>query len=124
MLTMAPELRPYSALNVELSTLNSCTVLIDGWNVIWFCSHVVQVDAVDHEVHGVFAVAGGIERERALAAQRRRQEAVLRRRHRTGREQTEVDEMAAVQRNVLDGALVDHLADRDGRGVDQRHRRR
>src|SRR5262252_3652984 len=37
MLTMAPELRPYSALKVELSTLNSETVLIDGWNVIWFC---------------------------------------------------------------------------------------
>src|ERR1700704_6801497 len=35
-LTMAPELRPYSALNVELSTLNSDTVLIDGWKVIWF----------------------------------------------------------------------------------------
>ena len=32
-LTIAPELRPYSALNVELSTLNSETVLIDGWNV-------------------------------------------------------------------------------------------
>src|SRR5215467_13787880 len=37
MFTIAPELRPYSALNVELSTLNSDTVLIDGWNVIWFC---------------------------------------------------------------------------------------
>ncbi len=36
MLTTAPELRPYSALRVELSTLNSCTVLIEGWNVIWF----------------------------------------------------------------------------------------
>src|SRR5690349_18405033 len=32
-LTIEPELRPYSALNVELSTLNSETVLIDGWNV-------------------------------------------------------------------------------------------
>jgi hypothetical protein len=30
MLTIAPELRPYSALNVELSTLNSDTVLIEG----------------------------------------------------------------------------------------------
>ena len=38
MLTIAPELRPYSAPNVELSTLNSWTVLIDGWNVIWFCT--------------------------------------------------------------------------------------
>src|SRR3982074_2939263 len=31
---MAPELRPYSALKGELSTLNSETVLIDGWNTI------------------------------------------------------------------------------------------
>ena len=38
MFTTAPELRPYSALSVELSTLNSDTVLIDGWNVIWFCT--------------------------------------------------------------------------------------
>src|SRR5215467_1780182 len=37
-LTIAPELRPYSALYVELSTLNSDTVLIDGWKVIWFCT--------------------------------------------------------------------------------------
>ena len=38
MLTIAPELRPYSALKVWLSTLNSWTVLIDGWKVIWFCT--------------------------------------------------------------------------------------
>src|SRR6185369_13657041 len=36
MFTTAPELRPYSALKVWLSTLNSETVLIEGWNVIWF----------------------------------------------------------------------------------------
>src|ERR1700733_12838657 len=36
MLTIEPELRPYSALNVELLILNSDVVLIDGWNVIWF----------------------------------------------------------------------------------------
>src|SRR5260370_18178108 len=34
-LTMAPEFRPYSALNVELSTLNSCIVPMVGWKVIW-----------------------------------------------------------------------------------------
>ena len=34
-MTIEPEFRPYSALKVELSTLNSATVLIDGWNVIW-----------------------------------------------------------------------------------------
>src|SRR6267143_64610 len=42
-------------------------------------NHVVQVDAVNHEVYGVFAASGGIERKRPLAAQRRRQEAALRR---------------------------------------------
>src|SRR5215467_16012707 len=36
--TIAPELRPYSALYVELSTLNSETVLIVGWKVSWFCT--------------------------------------------------------------------------------------
>src|SRR5262245_14141009 len=36
MFTTAPELRPYSALSEELSTLNSDTVLMEGWNVIWF----------------------------------------------------------------------------------------
>src|SRR6266487_7203620 len=34
MFTIEPALRPYSALYVELSILNSETVLIDGWNVI------------------------------------------------------------------------------------------
>ena len=32
--TTAPELCPYSALKVELSILNSCTVLMDGWKSI------------------------------------------------------------------------------------------
>src|SRR5713101_291152 len=35
MFTIEPELRPYSALYVELLILNSETVLIDGWKVIW-----------------------------------------------------------------------------------------
>ncbi len=58
--------------------------------------HVVQVDAVDHEVHGVFTIAGGVERERSLAAQRRRQEAVLRRRHRARDQQSHLDEVPTV----------------------------
>ncbi len=33
-LTTAPALWPCSALKVELSTLNSCTAPMDGWNVI------------------------------------------------------------------------------------------
>ena len=34
MFTIAPEVKPYSALKVEFSTLNSCTVLIEGWKAI------------------------------------------------------------------------------------------
>jgi len=114
MFTTPPELRPYSALSVWLSTLNSETVLTEGWNVIWFLDLVVEVDAVDHEVHGVFAVAGGVEGERALSPQRRGQEAGLARRDRAGDEQPHVHEVAAVERDLLHRALVDDLA--HGRG--------
>src|SRR5262245_54841764 len=34
MLAIAPEVCPYSALKVELSTLNSRMVLIEGWKLI------------------------------------------------------------------------------------------
>ena len=37
--------------------LISEVVLIDGWKVIWFCEGIVQIDAIDHEVYGVFALA-------------------------------------------------------------------
>ena len=120
MFTIAPELRPYSALKVELSTLNSCTVLIEGWNVIWFCTMIVQVHAIDHEVHGVFATAGGIQSERALTTKRRREKTVLRRRHRSGYQQSEIDEVAAVKRNFLHGPLIDNLAHRSCGGLDHR----
>ena len=80
--------------------------------------HVVEVDAVDLEVDGVLAVAGGVEGERALAAQRCGQKAVLRRRDRAGDEQAEVNEVATVQGNLLHGALVDDRADRGGRRLD------
>src|SRR5581483_7675215 len=73
--------------------------------------HVVQVDAVDHEIDRVLTVAGCIEGERTLPAQRRSQEAVLRRCDRAGDEQPEVNEMTAVEWNLLHRALIDHLAD-------------
>jgi len=43
-----------------------------GWKVIWFCTMVIQIDPVDHEVHGVFPVAGSVDRERTLAAEEAR----------------------------------------------------
>ena len=60
-------------------------------------------DAVDQKADGLLAIAGGVERERADAANRPRREPGLRRRHRSGHEQAEIDEVAAVQRNLLDG---------------------
>ena len=43
MLTIAPELCPYSALKVELSTLNSSMVLFEGWNVIELKARLLSV---------------------------------------------------------------------------------
>ena len=48
--------------------------------------HIVQVDAVDHEVDGVFAAAGGVKCERSLTAKRRREEPVGWWSHRAGNE--------------------------------------
>src|SRR5487761_1544402 len=43
MVTMDPEFRPYSAGKFELSTLNSETVSIEGWKVIWFCTSSLRL---------------------------------------------------------------------------------
>ena len=81
---------------------------------------VVEVDAVDHEVDRRFTVARRHERKRALTAQRRAQPCVLRRRRAAGHQRTEVDEVTAVERNLLHGALRHRLSDRDRCGVDER----
>ena len=59
-----------------------------------------------------------------LAAKRRGQKSVLRRRHRPRNQQAKVDEVTTVQRNLLARALVDQGADRNGRRVDDRRFRR
>lgn len=73
--------------------------------------HIIEIHAVDHKIHRVFAVASRVECERALPAQRRSQESVLRRRDRSGYQQPKVNEVAAVERNLLHSLLIDHLAD-------------
>ncbi len=84
---------------------------------------IVHVHAVDHEVHGVFAPARRVESERSLAAQRRRQKAILRRRHRSRNQQRKVDEMPAIQRNLLHRLLIHHLPQRHVAGLHHRRRR-
>jgi len=120
MFTMEPELRPNSALYVELSILNSATVLIVGWKVIWFLHLVTQIDAVNHEIDGVLAIAGGDERKRPLPAQRSRQEAVCRRRDGAGDEQRQVHKVAPIERNLLHHVLIDDLANAHGRRFNHR----
>src|SRR5229473_893537 len=107
MFTIAPELRPYSALYVELSTLNSDTVLIDP---------------VDQKIDSILAIAGGVERKRSLAAQWCRQEAILWWRNRARDQKGQIHEVPAVQRNLLDYLLVDHLAYAHRCGLDDRLR--
>ncbi len=80
--------------------------------------HIVEVDAVNHEVDRVFTTARGIEREGSLAAKRRSQESVLRWGDRTRNEQTQVNEVPAVERNFLYRPLVDYSAHRSGCRLD------
>src|SRR5262249_31444622 len=59
-------------------------------------NHVVQVDAINHEVDSVFARAGGVERKRALPAQRSCQKSVLWRGDRAGYQGIHPDRTAAI----------------------------
>src|SRR5437867_1017398 len=70
---------------------------VDGWlECDLILHHVVQVDAVDHKVDGIFAATCGIECKRTLSAERRGKESVLRWSDRAGNEKGEVHKMAAV----------------------------
>ena len=83
---------------------------------------VVQVDAVEHHVDRGLAVARRHERERPLPAERRAQIRILRRSGAARHQRAEVDEVPAVQRNLLNGPFGHHLTDRDRGGFDERRR--
>ncbi len=110
MLTMAPELRPYSALNVELSTLNCETVLIDGWKVIWFWTMSFRFTPFTMK----FTVSSRLPAElnandpcpRSGAVRNPACGGVTE----SGNEQPEIHEVPPVERDVLHRALVDDLA--------------
>ena len=84
---------------------------------------VVRRHAVDDVADGFLAIAGGIEGQRAGAANRRRRKAGLRGRHRSRHEQTEIDEVAAVERNLLHGLRRHDMADDARRQVEERQLR-
>ena len=112
MLTTAPELRPYSALRVELSTLNSETVLIEGWNVIWFWTWSLRLTPLIMK----FTVSSRLPAVLKANDPWPRRGAVRKPfwlgRHRARDEEPEVHEVAPVERDLLNDALADDLADR------------
>ena len=81
---------------------------------------VVRRHAVDDVADGFLAIACGIEGQRAGPANRRRRKAGLRGRHRSRHERTEVDEVAAVERNLMNGLRRHHMAHRTRRQVEKR----
>ena len=68
---------------VDLEFRNRVDCGLKGHLILY---HVIQVDAIDHEIDGVFAAAGGVKCERSLTAKRRREEPVGWWSHRAGNE--------------------------------------
>ena len=121
MFTTAPELRPYSALSVELSTLNSDTVLIDGWNVIWFWTWSFRLIPLTMK----FTVSSRLPAVLKAKEPWPRRGAVRKPvagwgATEPGDEEAEVHEVAAVEGDLLHRPLVDDLAHRRGGGLDHR----
>ena len=81
---------------------------------------VVRRDAVDDVADGLFAIARSVEGERAGPANRRRRKPGLRRRHGSWHERPEIDEVAAIERDLMDGLRRHHVADRARRPIEKR----
>ena len=120
MLTMEPELRPYSALKVGIVDLELVDGVDGGLEGDLVLIRIAQIDAVDHEVDAVLTGAGGVEGKRSLAAQGRGQKAVYGRSDGTGGQKRKVDEMASIKGNLLHGMLIDYATERRRAGIDQR----
>ena len=81
---------------------------------------VVGRDAVDHEADGLFTIAGRVESQRSDSSNGPRGESRLRRRYRSRHEQTQIREVASVQRDLLNGIGGDDVADGGGCPIDER----
>ena len=77
--------------------------------------HVTQVYAIDHEVDGVLASTSTVKGQCPLSADRDSQKAICRTRHRSRDQLRQIDEVPAVQRNLLHNVLINHLSDGHGR---------
>jgi hypothetical protein len=119
MFTTPPELRPYSALSVWLSTLNSETVLTEGWNVIWFWTWSLRLMPLIMKFTVSSRLPAVLNANEPWPREGRGQEAGLARRHRAGMSRPRSTKVAAVERDLLHRALVDHLADGRGGALDR-----
>ena len=81
-------------------------------------AHVVQVDAIDLEVHRVFAVTRGDKGARAETAAGAGKAARRRSHNASGSQHREIEEVTAVERQILHGVLADDLAHRHRLGFD------
>src|SRR6185436_196135 len=87
---------------------------IEGWlkheDVI---DQIVEGDAVQLEICGVLAVAGRVQPLAPLSSRGRCQKPALRRCDRTRNQQSELQELTAIERKVLQRSLIDNLSERD-----------
>ena len=104
-LTIAPELRPYSALNVELSTLNSDTVLIDGWNVTCEFDRSFRLMPLTMKFTDVSRLPAVMNENEPWPRSGALRPPFCGGVTAAGHQRTEVDEVPAVQRNLLHGAF-------------------
>src|SRR5258708_37825956 len=80
----------------------------------------VQINAVNLEFIGVLASTAGNERVCPKTTAGAGQEPIRRRHHSPWRQGSQIEEMTAVQRDVLHRVFIDHLSHRDRLRIDDR----
>jgi len=81
---------------------------------------IVQSHPIDLKIGGVLAMAGRVEPLASLRTRRRREKTVLWWCDRTGNEQGELQNLAAIEGDVLDCPAIDDLP-KGHRSLDRRH---
>ena len=119
-----PAPRPNSAEKTPESTLNSRTCSTDGVMMTVLNEVLVVVDAVNQPAVGVRLVPQGVEIRGAAGVERARAREVLARlpRRDAWREIHERGEVSAIQRQLTDGALLNHGANLGRVGPDEGRR--
>src|SRR4030095_921003 len=84
---------------------------------------VVGRDAIDDVPDGFLAIARRVEGERPGPANRRRRKACLGGRHRAWHKRSEIDEVAAIERNFMNRLRRYHIADRTRCPIEKRQLR-